>query len=567
MTRVRLASSLGPLLLLVGATAPGASALAQAKPTAQAVPPEFLKRLAAVEAYERDAEALRAREGKSLVALGQWAKEKGVQDPMAALQPYLDLQEPASRRRDVLTAVEGATGAAGTPLGAGEWDSKLAAWRREWGKQWEQSASRAARAGLRDYALRAAREAVCRDPDSSAARKALGQERVGREWIGAWQAERMRSGWKLDSRAGWVHTRDTPKLEQGMLPSKRGWEPAEAVLRERETWDGALTLEWGDWQIETTLSVPETLEICKNLEEAAHWIRERHGGRFEARFQKPCRCMMYKNPAEYEGEIDLVHGGDRHLKDMVGFFSPRDNALHISPSNSKGGELRGTVRHEALHALWSTARRESGGTSEVGATVRESVASAVEDFKLVGIAGRVTPLSRSLGETLAEDSQKGLRNERWQTSYRLHGLSLTPYRPGWDMATQTPWQSSSCTPLSGNDARGTLSMLRHVNEESRSSPHSESWLGLPCQHSKSSGPPSSTASPAGSGRRRTRRPGSRAGRPGSRAGRVAGRRGQAGGGDQLPAACAARGCSLSSSGSAAGRREPNCLSGSAFQER
>ncbi len=203
---------------------------------------------------------------------------------------------------------------------------------------------------------------------------------MGSAWLPRWHARKLRAGWMLDTRAGWIRTEDEAKVVKGLLPGPSGWVPEDEALRLRAMPHSPWEIDWGEWLVRSNLPMAETLHCCQLLLEAGSRIRECEATRLTIKVEKPLHAFFFRNQADYEADVDLLGSGRRNLKDALGFYALEDRTLRVLWKGH--GETGPLVRHEAGHALWSTLAVLVARTELRAAAVREAVALCLEEWEL-----------------------------------------------------------------------------------------------------------------------------------------------------------------------------------------
>jgi hypothetical protein len=231
--------------------------------------------------------------------------------------------------------------------------SALSRERREYADALFKLAQRAAQAGELSLAFQWATESVWADPDHADARRVLGYERHGDQWLTAHAARMVEAGKVWKPKSGWIAASDVGKVQK---PSRDGWQirTDNFLVTSNHSFEAAAEL---GGRLERLHQVWRQLfaGFCFSERE----VQQLFAGERQARSRnRPFRVFYHRDKDDY---VAALRRRQPRISETLGIYFDRDREAHFFA----GPEARvGTLHHEAVHQLFQETRpaaRRVGG--------------------------------------------------------------------------------------------------------------------------------------------------------------------------------------------------------------
>ncbi|QDT17585.1 hypothetical protein [Alienimonas californiensis] len=222
--------------------------------------------------------------------------------------------------------------------------------------------------GAANLAMGLVWEILAADPDHVEARRALGQKRVGDEWLTPWEQGQARVG-RVDHKTfGWTPKLHVERLEAGERLLDGRWVDADREALVRSDFATGWEVETEHYQVRTNVSLERGAEIARQLERFHAFFRATFPGfglgpedlrqRFVSVGRFPSyqniggaggkyHVHLYRERAEYNlalikqvPQIEMTNGFYDHRSRIASFY---ENGPNADPR---------TLFHEATHQLF-----------------------------------------------------------------------------------------------------------------------------------------------------------------------------------------------------------------------
>jgi hypothetical protein len=335
---------------------------------------------------DRERQAIRESETRSLDAL---AVRLAGENRGAASKEVRECIEPApsvelgTRFIPLPEVVPASTnGLANVParVGAAEsWRDELRTIREAAAQRLLSLATRAAAKSCFALADDCLRTVVLRQPDHREARRLLGYEPHEGGWATPFAIRKLREGWVLHPKFGWVEAASVPHLDNSELPapSVRGqtkvrWVPAAEADELHGTWNSRWKFYTEHFNIETDVPFAEAIAFGKQLEAFhdlffvifADLLTTDNALPLARRFRakkpgtepvpKPHTVYYFKNKDEYVDHLTRIKGPG--IERSLGFYDPPKGGAKRAPAyfyREPDGQIAATATlyHEVSHQL------------------------------------------------------------------------------------------------------------------------------------------------------------------------------------------------------------------------
>jgi hypothetical protein len=296
-------------------------------------------------------------------------------------EPTLAPADPNHPHPNPLPKGEGTRAAEpGKPTDSGDstgpWRDQFSELRRAQADSLFRLAQRAADAGQRSLAFAWATEAVRENPDHADARRVLGYEKYGSQWLTQYARQMAEAGKTWHVKYGWIAPADLPRYEAGERLNHGQWITAEDDTRRHSSLDDGWQVRTDHFLVTTNHSLEAASELASRLERLHQvWrqlfagfylsereVRELFAGQRNARKQgQPFRVFYHRNRNEYEAA--LVRRQPR-IAETIGIYFDVNRESHFFAGEDQDA---GTLYHEAVHQLFqesdAAARRVGEGTN------------------------------------------------------------------------------------------------------------------------------------------------------------------------------------------------------------
>lgn len=252
-------------------------------------------------------------------------------------------------------------------------------------------AERAAAAGQLSQAFQWAAEAVRENPDHADARRVLGYEQHGGQWLTPYGVRMAEAGKTWHARFGWVAPADVSRYEAGERLVDGRWLSAEADAARRRDLKNGWQIRTDHFLVTTNDSLEAAAELAARLERlhqvwrqlfAGFYLSEREvrglfaGQREPRRAVRPLRVYYHRDKSQY---VVALERRQPRIAETLGIYFDAQREAHFFA----GAEQNvGTLYHEAVHQLFQESRpsaRQIGGTANFW--VIEGVATYFETLR------------------------------------------------------------------------------------------------------------------------------------------------------------------------------------------
>jgi hypothetical protein len=263
-------------------------------------------------------------------------------------------------------------------------------------------------AGFPSAAYRLVREVTLANPDHTYARKILGYQRLGEEWITPFEAEQSKKRMVWHEQFGWLQKTFVDRYENGERYFNGRWMPAAQEEAVRQAFQNAWEIRTEHFLVQTNHNLERGVEVAKKLEEYHDFFTQTFPGFFHTpdqlnrlfgdaaqsrrpKQQKPFLVHYYRTREEYIQTLvqkvpqvaitnGLYHNGDR-----VAYF------YHDPKENNDS-----TLFHEATHQIFYETRFDNPRTAQ-------GVGEAANFWIIEGIACYMESLKTQNGQQTLGD--------------------------------------------------------------------------------------------------------------------------------------------------------------------
>ena len=240
-------------------------------------------------------------------------------------------------------------------------------------------------------------EILHHDPDQSAARANLGQEKTKDGWIPHYEARLLATGFVNHAEFGWVPKKDLPNYEKGQLPLNGKWVPAAEAAAAHQPWPAAWKIETEHYMIVSNLGYQSAVAIARAAERLYRVFFRIFIGFFEQKQQagvlfkyeeKPAarkhKVFFFRDQKGYVDEINAAHSkeavGGADPRQRPGYYTTSDQTAHFW-AGDRGVDYR-TFYHEGTHQLFYESRATALGKQDgAGCWVVEGGAAYMETVR------------------------------------------------------------------------------------------------------------------------------------------------------------------------------------------
>jgi hypothetical protein len=253
-------------------------------------------------------------------------------------------------------------------------------------------------AGLPSSAYQLVRETAAWNPDHPQARKLLGFERHGDEWVTPFAARQFRTGNVWHDQFGWLPKEHVSRYEAGERFYK-GWKPAEQEAAIRSDFRHAWEVETEHFLIKTNHSLERGVEIARVLEDYYEFFFQTFAGFFQtpeqmqrlfqglsigARGRTPASqkyvVHYYREPDEY---FAVLREKIPQIKLTDGVYYPPDRIAYFYHDPEKDND--GTLFHEACHQFfYESSKQDRPVGDDAHFWVVEGIACYMESYRREG---------------------------------------------------------------------------------------------------------------------------------------------------------------------------------------
>lgn len=278
------------------------------------------------------------------------------------------------------------------------WKTRLRVEREKYAHDLYLLSRRALRAGFPSYAYLLVREVARNDLDHRAARRLLGFERYGDEWVTPFAASKLRQNEVWHDTFGWLPKGHVERYEEGQRSFRGRWISAakEAAIRQdfRHAWE----IRTDHYLIKTNHSHERAVEVAVALEQFHRFFRHTFAAYFDTPEQlqklfegsavgrraqqvvRPYVVHYYRNKPEYVAELDREYP---QIAMTNGLYDPDDRIVY-SFHDEQGNSIS-TLFHEATHQLLAENRLADWPIAEhANFWIVEGIACYMESFRHAG---------------------------------------------------------------------------------------------------------------------------------------------------------------------------------------
>lgn len=221
-------------------------------------------------------------------------------------------------------------------------------------------------------------ETARHDPDHAAARKVLGFQRVGDEWLSPFEAKMKRESKVWNPKFGWLAAKDQQRYESGERYFNRKWMSAadEEKLRSNASFKQPWEIRTEHFLVKTNHSLERGAELAAQLEAFYGLCRQTLAGFFFSSDQlkqlfdgktfatsiqgKPSEVHYYRTKDQYMTVLKKLT--DQPVEITKGIYFPSTQIAYFYDDPNANNES--TLYHEATHLLLSGARPQVGLVGE-----------------------------------------------------------------------------------------------------------------------------------------------------------------------------------------------------------
>jgi hypothetical protein len=270
-------------------------------------------------------------------------------------------------------------------------------------------ARQAAEAGQLSLAFQWATEAVRENPDHADARRVLGYEQRGGQWLTSYGARMHDAGTTWHPKFGWLAVTEVPRYEAGERLVGGRWLSSEADATRHSDMRSGWQVRTDHFLVTTNHSLEAAAELAARLERlhqvwrqlfAGFYLGEREverqfaGERLPRKQIRPFRVYYHRNRNEYAAALV---GRQPRIAETLGIYFDREREAHFFAGKDQDA---GTLSHEAVHQLFQESRPAARHVGELANFwVIEGVATYFETLTEQGDPN--TGLYYTIGEATA----------------------------------------------------------------------------------------------------------------------------------------------------------------------
>ena len=282
---------------------------------------------------------------------------------------------------------------------ARHWRAQLKLRRQDYAKQLYQLSRRVLNAGYISYAYDLVNEIARQDPDHSQARRLLGYERFGDEWVTPYAAQMLRKKFVWHAAYGWIPHDHLERYEAGERYYKRRWMSAaeEDVLR--SDFANAWEIRTDHYLITTNHSLERGVQLGQQLESYYRIFFQTFAGFFNTRDQlrqlfestapksaaqaRTFKVHYYRTRDEYNRRLKGKIAAPIEI--TTGLYLTGQATAYFFDDPEAEVEVRTTLFHEATHQLFSETRPSARAVGTRGDFwIIEGIACYLESFQQEG---------------------------------------------------------------------------------------------------------------------------------------------------------------------------------------
>ncbi len=242
------------------------------------------------------------------------------------------------------------------------------------------------------YAYELLREAAARDPDNEIARRVLGFERLGDEWVTPFEARMRRSGHVWDDTFGWQEERHLERYRNGERYYQGRWISKENEAELRRDFENGWQIRTEHYLIKTNHSLERGVEIASRLETYHDFFVETFAGFFSRPedLQTLFRGTSTRDARPNVYEVHYFATRDEYNKRLVkkipriaetnGLYYTEDRVAYFFHDDQL--TLDDTLYHEATHQyMYESRARDRLVATQAHFWIIEGIACYLESFR------------------------------------------------------------------------------------------------------------------------------------------------------------------------------------------
>ncbi len=332
----------------------------------------------------------------SLEKLAQFCDDKGFREPAAAIrQRIVPVNDSSLQLATLPTQIQPKIP---TAVSADEryWRTQLRHQSADYAKDLYLMSRRLLKAGYPSYAYKLLLEVAQNDPDHRTARRLLGYERLGEEWVTPFAAQMLRKRYQWHDKFGWLPSSSVERYARGERYYK-GWMSAAKEAELRRDFANAWQIRTDHYLVKTNHSLERGVELAKALEDFYRFFRQTFAGFFNTPKQLQ---KLFEGPVTGSGRAMvakpyLVHyyrTRDEYNRKLIakipqvaitnGLYLTDDRTAYFFHNPDPEADAEATLFHEATHQMLYEAepfsRRIAGKRNF---WIIEGIACYMESFK------------------------------------------------------------------------------------------------------------------------------------------------------------------------------------------
>ncbi len=233
-------------------------------------------------------------------------------------------------------------------------------------------AKEAAAVGQTSLAFQWATEAVRENPDHADARRVLGFEQHGQQWLTNYGVKMLTAGKTWNAKFGWIAADDLPRYEKGERPLNGYWVSSKADAARHTEIKAGWQVHTDHFLVTTNYSLESATELAARLERLFQVWRQLFAGFYMSNAEvaslfagtgyprvqtRPFRVYLYRDREHY---ITALRTRQPRIEETLGIYFDTTHEAFFFAGDDKD---RGTLYHEVVHQLFQeskTAARHIG---------------------------------------------------------------------------------------------------------------------------------------------------------------------------------------------------------------
>jgi len=222
-------------------------------------------------------------------------------------------------------------------------------------------------------------EVIQYDPDHAKARKLLGYVKYLGKWRKKYDALQMKQGKVFTEDYGWIRKKHQKKYDDGLLPFRGRWWPAEKIEVLRKSWAHAWKYTTEHFEIQTNVGLADAVEFGKYVEENYEIFFRVFIGYFSPksrtemlfgaqRVKQRMKVNYFATQEEYAGSV-------ANAANSAGMYLGASKTSNFFKVHS-ASDIR-ILKHETTHQMFAETKKNSFPIG-CGAWVVEATATYME---------------------------------------------------------------------------------------------------------------------------------------------------------------------------------------------